>query len=210
MNSIYPLILACGILLVSGCDIVFTPEPLGDKAVQLKTAEWQGTWLAPDMVVITTVLDEDKGLLQAAWMARGLSGVKLEVLEGSIRASGDIMFINSRDDNPDAEPRYLWGMVDKSKDHLTIWAPDLTQFKAMVAAGTLPGEVGLLIDAKHLEDHGGDSDRRTASFVGRVGDAASPAEDVAEEGGRSHRSSSVARRCLAIAAARSGGTAFPI
>ncbi len=140
MNSIYKLILAFGIIVLSGCDVVFTPEPLGDKAVQLKTEEWQGTWLAPEMVVITTVLDENKGLLQAAWIERGLSGVTMEVLEGRVRASGDIMFINSRDDNPDAEPRYLWGVVDKSKDHFTIWAPALAQFKAMVTDGRLPGE----------------------------------------------------------------------
>ena len=140
MISIYKIMLVSIFLILAGCNAVFTPKPLGEKAVQLNTEEWQGTWLAPEMVVITTVLDKDKGRLQAAWMERGTNGVEMEVLEGSIRASCDIMFINTRDDNPNVEPRYLWMVLDKFENHFTVWSANLEQFKAMVADGRLPGE----------------------------------------------------------------------
>jgi len=140
MNSIYRFLLVPIILILAGCDAVYTPEPLGDNAVQLSVEEWQGTWLASEMVVITTVLDKDKGRLQVAWMERGTDGVEMEVLEGSIRASGDIMFTNTRDDNPNVGPRYLWMVLDKSEGHFTVWSANLKQFKAMVADGRLPGE----------------------------------------------------------------------
>lgn len=140
MISIVKIMLFVITLILTGCDAVYAPQPLGNTAVQLNIEEWQGTWLAPEMVVITTVLDKDKGRLQAAWMERDTDGVELKVLNGSIRASGDIMFTNSPDDNPDGERRYLWMVVDKSEDYFTVWAPNLEQFKAMIAEGKLPGE----------------------------------------------------------------------
>ena len=157
MNSIDKIILVPVILILTGCVAVYTPEPLGDKAVQLNTKEWQGTWLAPEMVIITTVLDKDKGRLQAAWMERGKDGAKMGVLEGSIRTSGDIMFTNIKDDNPSVEPRYIWLVLDKSEDHFTVWIANLEQFKAMVTDGRLPGEEtddGVVLGAlkpEHLE-----------------------------------------------------------
>jgi hypothetical protein len=92
-------------LLLAGCDAVFAPAPLGESTLSLNPGEWQGSWLASDMVVTTTVLDKDKGLLQAAWIERGAEGATLEVVEGYMRISGDMIFANVRDDNENVEPR---------------------------------------------------------------------------------------------------------
>ncbi len=157
MNPVYKVMLLPIILFFVGCDAVFTPEPLGDEIVQLNIEEWQGTWLAPEMVVITTVLDRDKGRWQTAWMERGLDGAEMKVLEGTVRATGDIMFINTRDDNPNVKPRYLWMVLDKSEDYFTVWTANLEQFRAMIANGRLPGketEDGVVLgelSPEHLE-----------------------------------------------------------
>ena len=152
---------AFAVLVLVGCEAVYTPKPLGDEVVMLDPAEWQGTWLAPDMVITTTVLDGAAGRLQTAWIERGPSGVTLEVVEGSIRSTGDWTFANilddveaeARADTPVAaqgetagaeqgtEPRYFWVRVEKSEKHLTLWSPNVEQFKILIGDGRLPGRV---------------------------------------------------------------------
>ena len=152
-------------LALAGCEAVYTPRPLGDEVVTLDPAEWQGTWLAPDMVITTTVLDGAAGRLQAAWIERGTAGATLEIVEGSVRASGDWTFANILDETeselpaeardgaePAAEgaapvagqgigPRYVWLRVEKGENHLTLWSPNVEQFKILVGDGRLPGRV---------------------------------------------------------------------
>ncbi len=157
MRPIHRYLMIPIILLLVGCDAVFTPAPLGNTVVQLEPEEWQGTWLAPDMVVITTVLDKDKGRLQAAWVERGKDGASLEVVESLIRTSGDMMFANIRDDNENGEPRYVWLSLDKDENHFTVWSPNLEQFRLAIADGSLPGKEtddGVVLgelEPKHLE-----------------------------------------------------------
>jgi hypothetical protein len=145
------------VLLLAGCEAVYSPQPLGDPAVALDPAEWQGTWLAPDTVIITTVLDGEAGRLQTAWMERGPDGAKMEVVEGSIRATGDWAFANTLDEKEDAEappveaegtaadvdtgPRYTWLRLQKGENQLTAWSPNVEQFKVFVGDGRLPGRV---------------------------------------------------------------------
>lgn len=138
-------------LALVGCEAVYTPRPLGDEVVTLDPAEWQGTWLAPDMVITTTVLDGAAGRLQTAWIERGPSGVTLEVVEGSIRATGDWTFANTLDEPEDqveeegaeqgTEPRYVWVRVEKGENHLMVWSPNVEQFKILIGDGRLPGRV---------------------------------------------------------------------
>jgi len=139
MKMKFLFLLGAGIIL-AGCDAVFTPEPLGEEVVVLNAEEWQGTWLGGDMVVVTTVLDPDKGLLQAAWIERSESGARLEVVESSIRSSGELVFANIEDNNENVEQRYHWLRIDKEDRRMTIWGPNLEQFKLMVADGRLPGK----------------------------------------------------------------------
>jgi hypothetical protein len=159
------LMAAFAFVVLAGCEAVYTPQPLGDEAVTLDPAEWQGTWLAPDMVITTTVLDGAAGRLQAAWIERGTAGATLEIVEGSVRASGDWTFANILDETesePPAEapggaepaaegaaqvagqgigPRYVWLRVEKGENHLTLWSPNVEQFKILVGDGRLPGRV---------------------------------------------------------------------
>jgi len=138
MTPFFRFLFVFVIFSVSACDAVFTPTPLGDDVVALDATEWQGTWLAPDMVITTTVLDKDTGLLQVAWVERGAKGASLELLEGSIRASGELVFANVPDTNPNVEPRYLWLMIDKAENRITVWSQNLEQFKIAVKNADLP------------------------------------------------------------------------
>lgn len=144
-------------LVLAGCEAVYSPRPLGDTLVTLDPAEWQGTWIGPDMVIITTVLDGAAGRLQTAWIERGPGGAKLEVVEGSVRATGDWIFANTLEEKEDAEappveadgtatgmdagPRYTWLRLQKGQNHLTAWSPNVEQFKIFVGDGRLPGRV---------------------------------------------------------------------
>jgi hypothetical protein len=144
-------------LVLVGCEAVYSPRPLGDTPVALDPAEWQGIWLGPDMVITTTVLDGEAGRLQTAWIERGPGGAKLEVVEGSIRATGDWAFANTLDEKEDAEappveaegtaadvdtgPRYTWLRLQKGENQLTAWSPNVEQFKVFVGDGRLPGRV---------------------------------------------------------------------
>ena len=61
-------------MLLGGCNAVLVEEPIGDVVVTLDPATWQGTWVNDEVVILTTVLDREKGLLQAAWVERGAEG----------------------------------------------------------------------------------------------------------------------------------------
>jgi hypothetical protein len=140
------LLAALAALALAGCEAVYAPKPLGDEVVTLDPAEWQGTWLAPDMVITTTVLDGAAGRLQTAWIERGPAGATLEVVEGTIRSTGDWVFASTLDE-PEAPadettaPRYHWLRVEKGENHLTVWSPNVEQFKILVGDGRLPGRV---------------------------------------------------------------------
>ena len=180
MNQLFKFLFVSMSLVAAGCDAVWSPEPLGDTVLTLEAEEWQGTWLASDMVITTTVLDRDKGLLQVAWIERGEKGADLELIEGSIRASGELVFANILDSNENVETRYSWLLLDKSDNALKVWAPNLEQFKAMVTKGDLPGAVtedGVVLGkltSEHLELIGRPSsnllDWKDPGVFTRVGD----------------------------------------
>jgi hypothetical protein len=145
------------VLLLAGCEAVYSSRPLGDTAVALDPAEWQATWIGPDMVITTTVLDGAAGRLQSAWIERGPGGATLEVAEGDVRATGDWTFANMLDEkDPPAEstdsdsdgasgaepePRYTWVRLQKGQNYLTVWSPNVERFKVYVGDGRLPGRV---------------------------------------------------------------------
>ena len=79
-----------GILLVvlfslTACEAVLTKQPLGGEVVILDEQTWQGNCLGDEVVLVTTVLDAEKGILQAAWLERGLDGARFESFTGNIR-----------------------------------------------------------------------------------------------------------------------------
>jgi hypothetical protein len=97
LNSVFVLIPV--ILFLAGCESVLTTQPVGDKVVQLSPEQWQGTWLHHEVVVTTTVLNKDTGLLQASWIERLEDGSDMKIFTGTVRTTGDMTFIVTKDEN---------------------------------------------------------------------------------------------------------------
>jgi len=95
-NTARFVVLLTASLLLSGCNAVLVEKPVGDTVVKLDPAIWQGTWVSNEVVILTTVLDGDQGLLQAAWVERGAQGegARFESVTGTVRQTGDITFLN--------------------------------------------------------------------------------------------------------------------
>ena len=156
-------------MLLAGCDAVSVDEPVGEEAVALEVADWQGTWVSGEVVLMTTVLDAAAGRVQAAWMERYEEGARLETSEGVVRRTGDWVFLSmpQPDDaepdadaapRPEAAARYLWVRVVNDGRTALLWWPDAEAFRAAVRDGRLPGVIGEDDDihlgdltAEHLE-----------------------------------------------------------
>ncbi len=141
MNQTLKLMCILSLLVQGACSAVFVAEPLGDTVVILNPDEWQATWLSDEVVVTTTVLDADKGLIQAAWIERRPAGAELETTEAYLRSSGDILYGNVKDVNEQGETRYVWLRINKSPRRLTFFKPDIEQFQSLIEAGQFPGKV---------------------------------------------------------------------
>jgi len=143
---------------LSGCDAVITRQPVGAEVAILDKAAWEGTWLGSEIVVLTTVLDAEKGLLEAAWVERGTEGARFETVTGMVRRTGEWTFLNmeqqqfdeSDSDSETAERapgqtampvEYVWARVDNDGQRILLWWPDVDQIRAAVSAGTLPGQL---------------------------------------------------------------------
>ena len=147
--------------LFTGCDAVVTHQPVGAEVVNLDKAIWEGTWLGGEIVVLTTILDAEKGVLQAAWVERGSEGARFETVTGTVRRTGDWTFLNMEQEQFDESDgdsespgspaateapgstalpvEYVWARVDNDGQRILLWWPDTDAIRAAVSAGTLPG-----------------------------------------------------------------------
>jgi hypothetical protein len=140
------------ILFLEGCESVLTTQPIGDKVVQLSPEQWQGTWLHHEVVVTTSVLNKDTGLLQASWIERLEDGSDMKIFTGTVRTTGDMTFIVTKDENQ--KELFHWARVEKGENYLIMWSPNVEQFKALIKDGKLPGKVtedGMLLGELKLE-----------------------------------------------------------
>ena len=158
MKKIPALALLLSCLLLSACDAVLSPQPMGEEVVVLDMALWQGTWASGEIVLVTTVLDEQQGLLEAAWVERGDQGATFESVRGIVRETGEWVFLSmehqqfqedpvaapggsAASPNPVATGEYQWARVDNNGQRMLVWWPDAAQFRDAVTAGMLPGVI---------------------------------------------------------------------
>ena len=127
------MFLLLGSLLLGGCNAVLVEEPIGDVVVTLDPATWQGTWVNDEVVILTTVLDSEKGLLQAAWVERGAAGegARFESVTGTVRQTGDMIFLSMK-----KEPAEEWGTTAAPVTEVPAADEPATDAPAMAAAAT--------------------------------------------------------------------------
>jgi len=170
-SAVITMALLLASLVLGGCNAVLVKEPMGDNVVTLDPATWQGTWITDEMVILTTVLDSDKGLLEAAWVERGPEGkgANFESVTGMVRQTGDMLFLNIEKEPPAERdttaatvaeappvaaaaaeapatgaavpPEYGWGRIDNNGKRIILWLTDVEQFRLAVQDGRLPGSI---------------------------------------------------------------------
>ena len=127
------MLLLLGSMLLGGCNAVLVKEPIGDVVVTLDPATWQGTWVNDEVVILTTVLDSEKGLLQAAWVERGAEGegARFESVTGTVRQTGEMIFLSMEKES--AEER---GTTAAPATEIPATDAPATDAPAMAAAAT--------------------------------------------------------------------------
>ena len=142
---------------LAACEAVITKQPLGEEVLILDSEIWQGMWLGNEVVLLTTVLDSENGVLQAAWVERGADGAKIESFTGTIRKTGDWKFLNLLNEHPAEEitgsktndqnkaipsvPEYFWARVENDGKLALLWWPNVEQIRQAVNENRLPGTI---------------------------------------------------------------------
>ncbi len=125
--------------LIFGCATVSSVEPVGERPKEISQNEWTGTWIHKDHCITIKVLNEQKGLLQIAWVEEKEGGFHLESHEVAIRESGEWIFGNVKGKGDAAS--YCWALMKKDPGQIIAWTPDPAQFRKLVQAGILRGKV---------------------------------------------------------------------
>lgn len=131
------IIIGLFVLILSGCDVVYTTNPIGEKPTMITTKKWEGTWINPGGSLMIKVVDEEKGLLKAAWI-EGADNLHMEVVEVSLR---DGVFWSTRDKDHQEKEQYFWGLFKNEDRQIVLWLPDVEEFRNLVKDGKMPGEI---------------------------------------------------------------------
>jgi hypothetical protein len=125
--------------LVFGCGAVSSVGPVGERPREISQDEWNGTWINKNHSITIKVLDEQKGLLQVAWVEEKEGGLKIESYQAAIRESGEWIFGNVKE-KADSSSHY-WALIKKDAGQIIIWTPDPVQFRKLIQTGVLRGKV---------------------------------------------------------------------
>jgi len=135
-------------LTLAACSGVFSTQPVGREPVTLVAEEWEGTWTDSENFLEIRIVDADSGRLEAAWIERRDGDFELERVEVLVRREGGAIFGNSLQEPESGEGReseeprrYAFFRLTRDDGKILIWWPNVDAFKALVEAGTLPGEV---------------------------------------------------------------------
>jgi hypothetical protein len=136
----------CGALVVilAGCDSVWSPIPLGEAPLQLEESEWKGTWLHADGALTVRVVDAGQGRIEVGSVEEKKGSLVLETVEIHLRKAGEWIIASFADVEDEAEggaPRYLWGRLERDGEQVFLWWPRPAEFRRLVEAGLLPGNV---------------------------------------------------------------------
>ena len=125
--------------LIFGCATVSSVEPVGERPKEISPNEWDGTWISKSHSITIKVLDEQKGLLQVAWVEEKEGGLKIESYQVAVRESGEWLFGNVKETQDSAS--YYWALVKTDAGQIIVWTPDPLKFQKLVLAGDLRGKV---------------------------------------------------------------------
>jgi len=125
--------------VILGCAAVSSVEPVGERPKEISQNEWGGTWIHKSHSITIKVLNEQKGLLQIAWVEEKEGGLKIESYQVAIRESGEWIFGNIKE-KEDAASHY-WALIKKDMGQIIVWTPDPARFRKLVQTGDVRGKV---------------------------------------------------------------------
>lgn len=126
------------VALILGCAAVTSVAPVGERPKEISRNEWSGTWIHKSHSMTIKVLNEQKGLLQVAWVEEKEGGLKLESHQVAIRESGEWIFGNVKEKEDAAS--FHWALMKKEVGQIIVWTPDPTHFRKLVQTGVLRGK----------------------------------------------------------------------
>lgn len=137
MMNLIRLAAAAIVIALSGC--LYSPHIMGEKPAQIDPKDWNGTWVDQDgKALIVEVIDPERAVLRVS----GLKGMDFEydVAVAYLRVSGNWMFLSMQAGGDDSSPGfYLWWRIERYKETVLSWLPDLSKFKSLVSRNVLPG-----------------------------------------------------------------------
>ena len=133
----------CLLLLLTGCAVVVTDEPLGEKPYALDPSEVDGVWYMEEEPQPFFVRVIEDGRLLLAGVEETETGFKLVELEVHVRSTGDELYLSGKsDDESDDTEGYLFAwLVEKNAEKWVLRLPDLAIFKSAIETAQLEGEI---------------------------------------------------------------------
>ena len=145
MSWLKRLSIAGCIVLMLGCDVVYTTSPIGEKPAVISSEDWEGVWIGVNpgegFPVGIEVLDEANGEIRVVLIGDGENGdLGLENLEVYLRDWEGWVFCSFKEE--EENEHYLWGRLENQKgDLIVIWQPKESKFEALIEEGVLPGTI---------------------------------------------------------------------
>jgi hypothetical protein len=151
MTTVKHCLLAIAALLLTACETVTSPVPVGETPAVIEATDWNGRWGNADGHLDLTVVDGSAGTVHVTYVEEG----EVKELDLSVRESGGWLFVNvteadfndsqglgeSAADAAAAQPSYLWSRI-LLRDNLMIgWNPDPEIFVRLVEQQILPGTI---------------------------------------------------------------------
>jgi hypothetical protein len=104
----------------------------------VQAEDWEGTWYNPGGSMTIMIEDQEKGILQAAWVEESGGELAFKSFQVFLRESGEWIFCNIKEPESDS---YLWGRLKRGDNQILVWMPEASEVAALVEAGALPGTV---------------------------------------------------------------------
>ena len=134
---------SCLLLLLTGCAVVVTDKPLGEKPYALDPSEVDGVWYMEEEPQPFFVRVIEDGRLLLARVEETETGFKLVELEVHPRSTGDKLYLSGKsDDEPDPMEGYVFAwLVERTAEKWGLRPPDLEIFVDAIETGQLEGEI---------------------------------------------------------------------
>jgi len=126
-------------LILQGCAVVGSEQPMGLEPASIVTEEWDGNWVYPGGSVTVKVADQEQGLVDVAWIDTQDDDMRIKSFRVVLKRAGEWLFGSIEAD--EKNDVWLWARIDSDPRQIIFWTPDPNAFKQLVRSGKLPGRI---------------------------------------------------------------------